>query len=76
MIEWLGMQHSDDEALQVSDLIEQAISEHLAEGELLTYDLGGTASTSEVGSAISERLANLLIKVSEPVQSPDQPSER
>ena len=76
MIEWLGMQHSDDEALQVSDLIEQAIAEHLAEGELLTYDLGGTASTSEVGSAIAERLANLLIKVSEPVQSPDQPSDR
>jgi 3-isopropylmalate dehydrogenase len=76
MIEWLGMQHSDEEALQVSDLIERAVTEHLAVGELLTYDLGGNASTSEVGSAIAERLANLLIKASEPVQSPDQPSER
>jgi 3-isopropylmalate dehydrogenase len=60
MIEWLGMRHNDNEAIQVSQLIEKAVSDHLEEGSILTYDLGGTASTSEVGSSIVNRLSELL----------------
>ena len=60
MIEWLGMRHNDNEAIQVSQLIEKAVSDHLQDGSILTYDLGGTASTSEVGSSIVDRLSELL----------------
>jgi 3-isopropylmalate dehydrogenase len=60
MIEWLGMRHNDNEAIQVSQLIEKADSDHLQDGSILTYDLGGTASTSEVGSSIVDRLSELL----------------
>ena len=60
MIEWLGMRHNDDEAIQVSQLIEKAVSDHLQDGSILTYDLGGEASTSEVGSSIVDRLSELL----------------
>ena len=60
MIEWLGMRHDDEEAIQVSELIERAVSEHLQDGSILTYDLGGKASTSDVGSSIVERLSKLL----------------
>nr|MBC8517585.1 isocitrate/isopropylmalate dehydrogenase family protein [Euryarchaeota archaeon] len=60
MIEWLGMKHNDEEAIQVSELIEKAVSEHLQDGSILTYDLGGDASTSDVGDSIVGRLSNLL----------------
>ena len=60
MIEWLGMRHDDEEAIQVSELIERAVLEHLQDGSILTYDLGGKASTSDVGSSIVERLSKLL----------------
>ena len=60
MIEWLGMKNDDEEAERVADLIEEAIRDHLKTGDCLTYDLGGTASTSEVGSRVAERLAELL----------------
>ena len=60
MIEWLGLRNDDDEALNVSQIIEEAISQHIKEGSCLTYDLGGNSSTSEVGSAITERLESLL----------------
>ncbi|MDP6742862.1 MAG: isocitrate/isopropylmalate dehydrogenase family protein [Candidatus Thalassarchaeaceae archaeon] len=60
MVEWLGLRHDDTEALEVSRSIEQAISEHISDGTCLTYDLGGTASTSEVGSGVAARLEALL----------------
>jgi 3-isopropylmalate dehydrogenase len=60
MIEWLGMRHNDEEAIQVSELIEKAVSEHLLDGSILTYDLGGNASTSDVGNSIVDRLSKQL----------------
>jgi 3-isopropylmalate dehydrogenase len=60
MVEWLGLRHDDAEALKISRVIEQAISEHISDGTCLTYDLGGTASTSEVGSGVAARLEALL----------------
>ena len=60
MVEWLGLRHDDAEALKISRVIEQAISEHISDGTCLTYDLGGTASTSEVGSGVAARLETLL----------------
>ena len=38
----------------------QAMEEHFAEGGCVTYDLGGTASTSDVGKAIASRCEKLL----------------
>ena len=56
MLEWLGHRNDDAEALKVANFIDEAVAEHILEGELLTYDLGGNASTSEVGGAIIERV--------------------
>lgn len=60
MIEWLGIRNGDEEALRVAELVERAISSHLRDGDCLTYDLGGTALTSEVGSGVVQRLEELL----------------
>jgi isocitrate/isopropylmalate dehydrogenase len=60
MFDNLGSRHNDADATLCADLLERAISEHLAEGSIVTYDLGGNASTTEVGTAIADRCAVLL----------------
>lgn len=56
MLEWLGHRNDDEEALRVARYIDESVAEHIFEGTLLTYDLGGNATTSEVGSAIISRV--------------------
>ncbi len=56
MLEWLGHRNDDEEALRVARRIDESVAEHIFEGTLLTYDLGGNATTSEVGSAIISRV--------------------
>lgn len=60
MTDWLGRRNKDEQLLQVSKLIEQSVEDHLKEGKLLTYDLGGDASCSVVGDAIATNLASKL----------------
>ena len=60
MFDNLGARHNDPDALVCADILESAISSHLSEGGEVTYDLGGSASTSEVGQAIAERCGKLL----------------
>ena len=60
MLEWLGMKCDDDDALAASNIIERAITDQLLSGDDLTYDLGGTASTSDVGDSIVARVRTLL----------------
>ena len=60
MFDNLGARHDDPDAVMCADILESAISSHLAEGGVVTYDLGGSASTSEVGQAIAERCKALL----------------
>ena len=62
MFETLGSRHEDPDAASCSDLLEQAITEHLSSGGPVTYDIGGKASTSEVGEAIANRCEDLLKK--------------
>jgi 3-isopropylmalate dehydrogenase len=61
MLEWLGMRRDDADALAAAAIVEQAISDQLLSAEELTYDLGGTASTSQVGDSIVARVRTLLV---------------
>ena len=49
MVEWLG-------DVAKADRIEQAVAEVIAEGRVRTYDLGGTATTSELAAAHCRRV--------------------
>ena len=60
MFDNLGARHDDPDALVCADILESVISSHFSEGGAVTYDLGGSASTSEVGQAIAERCGKLL----------------
>ena len=64
MFDSLGLRHDDEKATMCADVLERAISEHMSEGGLVTYDLGGKASTTEVGKAISSRCSDILREMS------------
>ena len=53
MFDSLGLKNNDQEAILCAEVIERAISEHMSSGGPVTYDLGGKASTTDVGEALS-----------------------
>jgi isocitrate/isopropylmalate dehydrogenase len=60
MMDYLGRKHGDDDLLRVATCIDQSVAGHLKDGKELTYDIGGYASCSQVGTSIATRLADLL----------------
>lgn len=50
---WLGRKHNEPKAVAAADLMKKAIDKVVTEGKTLTRDLGGTASTQEMGDAIA-----------------------
>ena len=60
MLDWLARRSKDDDLLNVANILDQSVAEHLKDGKSLTYDLGGTASCSDVGTSIANRLASHL----------------
>ncbi|MBT4703241.1 MAG: isocitrate/isopropylmalate dehydrogenase family protein [Rhodospirillaceae bacterium] len=58
LFEWLGRRHDEPKASKAADLIDVAMEKVIAEATTLTGDLGGTASTQEMGDAIAEAVAN------------------
>ncbi len=59
MLDWLGSRHQNKSARQAAALIEKAVDEVLLEGRHMTYDLGGTSTTTEVGDAIAAKMETL-----------------
>lgn len=58
LLGYLADKKGDGAAGQAAVTVEQAVAEVLAQGKMLTYDLGGTAKCSQVGTALAERVAN------------------
>jgi 3-isopropylmalate dehydrogenase len=58
MLEWLGERHGDALAMQGAELIDRAVCA-VTESGRLTPDLGGKASTREVGSAVADTVRKL-----------------
>ena len=56
MLEWLGRRRRERALLDAAASVEKAVVEVLKAGKVLTYDLGGTAKCSEVGTAIASRV--------------------
>jgi len=53
LLAWLGRKHAAPEATAAADLIHTAVRKVIADGKHLTRDLGGHASTIEMGDAIA-----------------------
>lgn len=60
MLDWLGRKQGNDDLLMISSLIDQSVADHLKDGRLLTYDLGGDAGCSHVGESVAARLGEKL----------------
>ena len=61
MFDWLGTTKDDPTCAAISESIEQAVNQVLS-GDKLTYDLGGSAGTSEVGDLVCQILEENLRK--------------
>ena len=63
MFETLGKRKEDPMISVCAEVLERAISEHMSSGGLVTYDLGGQASTTDVGESIATRCAEILLEM-------------
>jgi isocitrate/isopropylmalate dehydrogenase len=57
MCDWLGTRFADARLAAMGQSMESAVASVLAEGRCLTYDIGGSASCSEVGAAVAARVS-------------------
>ena len=53
LLEWLGQKHNELKASRAAALIDAAMDKVISEGLVVTHDLGGKASTNEMGDAVS-----------------------
>jgi len=53
LLGWLGRKHNEPKAVAAADLIGKAVDKVIADGKFLTKDLGGSASTTQMGDAIA-----------------------
>ncbi len=58
LFEWLGRKHDEPRASKAAALIDTAMEKVVSEATALTQDLGGTASTQEMGNAIRDAILN------------------
>ena len=59
LLAWLGRKHKEPKASAAARRIEAAVERVIAEGKHLTRDLGGEASTTQMGDAILKELQAL-----------------
>ena len=55
---WLGQKHQEGGASKAANLVDAAMAKVISEAKFVTPDLGGKASTQEMGDAISEAIKN------------------
>ncbi|HYC47815.1 MAG TPA: isocitrate/isopropylmalate family dehydrogenase [Burkholderiales bacterium] len=53
LLEWLGRRRRDERALEAARRIDAAVDRVIAEAKSLTPDLGGSASTTQMGDAVA-----------------------
>lgn len=54
MLDWLGSKHQDENCTTAAAAVEAAVAHVLANGKVLTVDIGGTSSTTAVAEAVAE----------------------
>jgi 3-isopropylmalate dehydrogenase len=59
LMAWLGHKHGEPKAVAAADLMERAMEGVIGEGKVLTGDLGGKASTREMGDAVVAKVRQL-----------------
>ena len=60
MLEWIGNTKEDSDAKQASQILSKCVGDHIRNDAILTYDLGGNSTTSQVGEAIASRVGTTI----------------
>lgn len=58
MLDWLATEHKDEVLAEGAALIDKAVAGVIAQGEVLTRDMGGSAGTADASRATMDRLAS------------------
>jgi len=56
LLDWLGRKRKEPKATEAAALIATAMDQVISEAKHLTRDLGGTASTTEMGDAVVDAI--------------------
>ena len=56
MLDWLGRRHNEPDCVEAGALLEKAVDNAFAVGELRTADFGGPAGTADVTNAVLARI--------------------
>jgi 3-isopropylmalate dehydrogenase len=56
LLEWLGRKRNEPKAIKAAQLIDAAMDKVIGEAKHLTADLGGKASTSQMGDAVAKAI--------------------
>ncbi|KPV62830.1 MAG: 3-isopropylmalate/3-methylmalate dehydrogenase [Candidatus Bathyarchaeota archaeon BA1] len=59
MLQWIAETHNDEAPRRAAEKIGRAVERVLLEGKVRTYDLGGKASTIEMGDAIADTVRKM-----------------
>lgn len=59
MLDWLGDQHNDAVCAEAAMTLENAAAKVISDAQVLTPDLGGDASTTDVANAVADALGAL-----------------
>ena len=60
LLEWLGQKHNEPKASRAANLMDAAMDKVISEELVVTRDLGGKASTKEMGDAVSTAIMEVL----------------
>ena len=61
MLDWLGEKHDNAEMLADGKRLREAVEKVVADGAVLTRDLGGTAGTAEAAQAVANLLESVTV---------------
>ena len=56
LMDWLANKYNDKSTQEAGDLIEKAVDLTLKDGKIMTFDLGGSSKTYEVGNEIANKI--------------------
>jgi 3-isopropylmalate dehydrogenase len=59
LMAWLGHKHQMPKAIKAANVMERAMERVITEAKVLTPDLGGKASTSQMGDAVAAAVSNV-----------------
>ena len=56
MLDWLGERHGSEKLVEAGEMLEQAVRTAFAGGDLVPYEMGGSAGLGDIAGRVKEAL--------------------